>query len=150
MSLPERFDLEYMDSDGLNKRPVMIHRALYGSFERFLGILVEHYAGKFPLWISPRPVRVVTVADRHAPYAHKVKEAIEAAGISCEVDDCSESMGSKIRTAQLEQVNYMLTVGDQEMEKHTVSVRTRDNVVHGEKLLTSFIEEILDEKNRRL
>lgn len=150
MSLPERFDLEYMDSDGLNKRPVMIHRALYGSFERFLGILVEHYAGKFPLWISPRPVRVITVADRHAKYAYQVAEAIEAAGISCEVDACSESMGSKIRTAQLEQVNYMLTVGDQEMEKQTVAVRTRDNVVHGEKQLTSFIQEIVDEKNRRL
>lgn len=149
MSLPEKFDLEYMDADGENKRPVMIHRALYGSFERFFGILVEHYAGKFPLWISPLPIRLITVADRHADYAHTVAREIRAAGLICDVDDSSESVGKKVRNAQLQKINYMLTVGDQEVENRTVTVRTRDNVVRGETPYATLIEELKDEENRR-
>lgn len=140
MALPEKFQLEYMDSDGQLKRPVMVHRAIFGSVERFMGILIEHFVGKFPLWLSPNPIRVITVADRHADYAHTLCHAIKNAGLICEVDDSSESMNKKIRNAQLMQVNYMLTVGDKEMENRTINLRTRDNVVHGELDLNKFLE----------
>ena len=113
MALPEKFELEYMDKDGILKRPVMLHRAIFGSIERFFGILIEHFAGKFPLWISPLPIRVITVADRHREYAYETKKSIERAGFICDVDDTSESVNKKIRNAQLLQINYMLTVGDQ-------------------------------------
>lgn len=131
MSLPEKFELTYMDSDGIEKRPIMIHRAIFGSVERFFGILIEHFAGKFPFWISPRQVCLVPVADRHLEYARKVQEEINAAGFECDVDDSQESVSKKIRNAQLSQVNYMLTVGDKEVEDNTVTVRRRDNVVIG-------------------
>ncbi len=139
MALPEKFELEYMDSDGLLKRPVMIHRALFGSIERFFGILIEHFAGRFPLWLSPRQVCVITVADRHNEYAHLIAQEIKKAGMLCDVDDSSESMNKKIRNAQLMQYNYMLTVGDKELENRTINLRTRDNIVHGELDLKSFI-----------
>ncbi|MCH9614568.1 MAG: Threonine--tRNA ligase 2 [Chlamydiia bacterium] len=149
MSLPERFDLTYRAADGTSKRPIMIHRALFGSFERFLGILVEHYAGKFPLWISPLQVRVVPVADRHAEYGHKVVKQLQDLGFTCDIDDTGESVSKKIRKAQLLKINYMLTVGDQEVENQTISVRSRDNVVRGESELKAFIEELTHEKNSR-
>ncbi len=142
MALPEKFQLEYMDSDGQLKRPVMIHRALFGSIERFMGILIEHFAGKFPLWISPRQVCVITVADRHQEYAHQIASEIKKAGFLCDVDDTSESVNKKIRNAQLLQYNYMLTVGDKEFEKRTINLRTRDNIVHGELELKDFISTI--------
>ncbi len=145
MALPEKFSLEYMDKDGQHKRPVMLHRALFGSIERFFGILIEHFAGRFPLWISPSPVRIITVADRHSHYAHEVAKKIREAGFICEVDDTSESVNKKIRNAQLMQVNYMLTVGDQEEEKHNVALRTRDNVVHGSIELADFLSTIQQE-----
>jgi threonyl-tRNA synthetase len=138
MALPEKFELEYMDSDGALKRPVMIHRALFGSIERFFGILIEHFVGKFPLWISPHRVRIITIADRHAEYAHKIAELIRQAGLICDVDDTSVSVNKKIRTAQMMQINYMLTVGEKEIENKTATLRTRDNVVHGEVRYTSF------------
>jgi threonyl-tRNA synthetase len=131
-----------MDSDGQLKRPVMIHRALFGSIERFMGILIEHFAGKFPLWINPRQVCVITVADRHKEYAHQIAAEIKKAGFLCDVDDTSESVNKKIRNAQLMQYNYMLTVGDKEFEKRTINLRTRDNVVHGELELKDFIATI--------
>ena len=145
MSLPEKFKLEYMDFDGTPKRPIMIHRALFGSLERFFGILIEHFAGKFPLWLSPLPVRVITVADRHADYAKSIAQQIEAAGFLCDIDASSESVGKKVRNAQIHQVNYMLTVGDQEQEKGDVSLRTRDNVLHGSMALGSFLQTIREE-----
>lgn len=145
MALPEKFELEYMDSDGLHKRPIMLHRAIFGSMERFIGILIEHFAGRFPLWISPRPVRIITVADRHASYAEEIAETLKKAGLLCEVDGSSESVNKKIREAQMDQVNYMLTVGDQEQEKRNVSLRTRNNKVYGEIILTSFIEKMKQE-----
>jgi threonyl-tRNA synthetase len=140
MALPEKFQLEYMDSDGVHKRPVMIHRALFGSIERFFGILIEHFVGKFPLWISPLQVRIITVADRHAEYAHELAKEIQKAGFLCDVDDASESVNKKIRTAQMMQINYMLTVGDKEIENKTATLRTRDNVVHGEMNIHEFIK----------
>jgi threonyl-tRNA synthetase len=140
MALPEKFKLEYMDSDGVLKRPVMIHRALFGSVERFFGILIEHFVGKFPLWISPMQVRIITVADRHAEYAHEVAKLVRSSGFLCDVDDASESVNKKIRSAQMLQINYMLTVGDKEIENKTASLRTRDNVVHGEIQISEFIK----------
>lgn len=149
MSLPEKFQLEYMDTDGQLKRPVMIHRALFGSIERFMGILIEHFAGKFPLWISPRQVCVITVADRHKEYAHTVAAEIKKAGFFCDVDETSESVNKKIRNAQLMQYNYMLTVGDKEFESRTINLRTRDNVVHGEIGLKDFIASMEKESSAR-
>ncbi len=149
MALPEKFALEYMDNDGQLKRPVMIHAAIFGSVERFMGILIEHFMGRFPLWMSPSQVTVVTVADRHAEYGHMVAAAVRKAGFSCDVDDSNESMNKKIRNAQLMQYNYMLTVGDKELENHTITLRTRDNIVHGELKVDSFLETIEKESRTR-
>ncbi len=145
MALPEKFELEYMDKDGSLKRPVMLHRAIFGSIERFFGILIEHFVGKFPLWISPLPIRVITIADRHSEYAHEVEREIKNAGFICDIDETSESVNKKIRNAQLQQINYMLTVGDKEVENKTVALRTRDNVVHGEIALTAFLNSLKNE-----
>jgi threonyl-tRNA synthetase len=149
MALPEKFQLEYMDSDGVLKRPVMVHRAIFGSVERFFGILIEHFVGKFPLWLSPLQVRVITVADRHSEYAHEVAREIKKAGLLCDIDDSSESVNKKIRNAQIMQINYMLTVGDKEQENRTVSLRTRDNVVHGEISIPLFVETLEKERKER-
>lgn len=145
MALPEKFELEYMDKDGLLKRPVMLHRAIFGSVERFFGILIEHFVGKFPLWISPLPIRIMTIADRHSEFAHEIKREITSAGFICDIDDTSESVNKKVRNAQLQQINYMLTVGDKEVENKTVSLRTRDNVVHGEITLAAFLSALKHE-----
>ena len=112
--MPERFELTYMGADNQEHRPVMIHRALMGSFERFIGILIEHYAGEFPLWLAPVQARVLPIADRHIDYAREVAEQLRAAGIRADVDDRTESVGKKIREGELKKVPYMLVVGDQE------------------------------------
>jgi threonyl-tRNA synthetase len=145
MSLPEKFELDFNDSDSMKKRPVMIHRAIFGSIERFFAILIEHFAGKFPLWISPLGIRVIPVADRHVQYAHELKERLKALSIPIDVDDSEESVAKKIRNAQLLQVNYMLTIGDIEMENKTLSVRTRDNLVVGEMSVEAFMEALKSE-----
>lgn len=145
MSLPERFDLEYTAPDGVRRRPIMIHRAIYGSIERFFGILIEHFAGKFPLWMSPRQVRILTVAERHEDFAHELAAQLRAAGLRVEVDDDNESVGKKVRNAQLDQVNYMLTIGDREQENRSASLRTRDNVVHGEIDVNAFLAKLSEE-----
>ena len=150
MALPERFDLEYTAQDGSRKRPVMIHRAIFGSIERFLGILIEHYAGKFPLWLSPLQIRILTVADRHEPYAQQLAEKFKQKGFQCEVDSAQESVSKKVRNAQLAQVNYILTVGDQEVEHQTANLRTRDNVVHGEIQIADFLGRIEEERKQRM
>ncbi len=149
MALPEKFQLEYMDSDGQLKRPVMIHRALFGSIERFFGILIEHFAGRFPLWLSPRQICVLTVADRHNEYATILAAELKKAGFLCDVDESAESMNKKIRNAQLMQYNYMLTVGDKELENKTMNVRTRDNIVHGEMPLSEFMDAIKKESETK-
>lgn len=149
MALPERFELEYTANDGSRKRPVMIHRALFGSIERFFGILIEHYSGRFPLWLSPLQVRLVTVADRHQPYAQEVASTIRAAGFHVDVDDAQESVSKKIRNAQLAQINYILTIGDQEVEHRKINLRTRDNAVLGEIEVSDFLEAITKEKKER-
>lgn len=149
MALPERFDLEYIDKDGGRKRPVMIHRALFGSIERFFGILIEHFAGKFPLWLAPNQIRLMTVADRHVDYAEELARKIRQEGFHVEVDHSPESVSKKVRNAQLAQCNYMLTIGDKEMENGTLNLRTRDNVVHGEMHLEPFLTALIKEKNTR-
>ena len=149
MSLPQRFNLEYTDNDGQTKRPVMIHRAIFGSLERFYGIIVEHFAGKFPLWLSPRQVAVISVADRHNEYAYQVASYLNDFGFVVEVADAQESVSKKVRKAQTLQTNYMLTVGDQEVENNTVTLRTRDNVVHGELKVKDFTAKIIEELKSR-
>lgn len=149
MALPERFDLYYTDSDGVEKRPVMVHRAIFGSMERFFGILVEHFAGKFPLWLSPRQLCIIPVADRHVNRSKQVSEKLERAGFLCDLDDSNESVGKKVRNAQLLQYNYMLTIGDQEVESGKVNIRTRDNIVHGEVDLDTFMMQIQEEFDKR-
>jgi threonyl-tRNA synthetase len=125
--MPERFGLTYTDSDDTRRTPVMIHRALLGSIERFLGILIEHYAGEFPVWLAPVQAKVLPIADRHADYARRVERELREAGVRAEVDERSESVGRKIRDAELAKVPFMLVVGDNEQEGGGVSVRR-----HGE------------------
>jgi threonyl-tRNA synthetase len=151
MALPQRFELEYKDRDGEFKRPIMIHRAIFGSIERFLGILIEHFAGKFPFWISPMPIRIIPVTRSHHEYAFEVQKKIQEAGFTCSVDASEESLGKRIRSAQLQQVNYMLTIGDQEISHQTISLRTRDNVVHGEIVVDDFLKNCtIEYKERQL
>ncbi len=149
MALPERFELEYTAADGTRKRPVMIHRVIFGSLERFFGILIEHFTGRFPLWLSPLQVRIITVADRHNAYASELAQQVQAAGFRCDIDDSSESVSKKVRNAQMTQINYILTVGDQEAEHKTANLRTRDNVVHGEISLPGFLQALQKEKSTR-
>lgn len=149
LSLPEKFSLEYIDSDGQPKRPIMLHRALFGSIERFFGILIEHFSGKFPLWMSSNQVAIIPVAERHVPYAKGVEKNVKNASLICHVDDTNESVSKKVRLLQLMKTNYILTVGDREVEEQTVSLRTRDNVVHGAISLDAFLEKVLREKDAR-
>ena len=118
--MPERFDLAYTGADNAEHRPVMIHRALLGSFERFIGILIEHYAGEFPVWLAPVQAIVLPVADRHVEYARRAVARCAAAGFRVEVDERTESIGRKIRDAELRKIPYMLVVGDREAEAGTV------------------------------
>ncbi|MBI3051902.1 threonine--tRNA ligase [Candidatus Woesearchaeota archaeon] len=129
--MPERMGAEYEGADGKKHAPVMIHRALIGTFERFLGVLTEHFAGKFPLWLSPEQVRILTVADRFNDYAEKVCKEYAARGIRASVDTRAESINYKVREAQMDYVNYILVVGEREVKDNTVTVRTRDNKVIG-------------------
>ena len=121
--MPERFELAYTGADNAEHRPVMIHRALMGSFERFIGILIEHYAGEFPLWLAPVQALVLPIADRHAEYAAAVAAALREQGLRVELDERSESIGKKIRDAEVLKVPYMLVVGDSEQESGNVAVR---------------------------
>ena len=125
-NLPEKFDLTYRNDSGEPRRPIMIHRALFGSIERFFGILIEHYAGAFPLWLAPEQVRVMTIADRHIPYAQTILSRLKAMGVRAEGDFRNEKIGFKIREAQLGKIPEMWVVGDREVEENRVSVRTRE------------------------
>jgi threonyl-tRNA synthetase len=125
LNLPERFGLEYTDEDNVHKRPVMIHRALYGSVERFVGVLVEHYAGAFPTWLAPVQTVIVPIADRHAEHASGLADRLRAKGIRVDVDDSRETMQLKVRNAEVQKVPYILVVGDKEIENATVAVRAR-------------------------
>nr|CRI42929.1 Threonine--tRNA ligase [Chlamydia pneumoniae] len=147
MFLPERFELEYTTAQGTKSVPVMLHRALFGSIERFLGILIENFKGRFPLWLSPEQVRIITVADRHIPRAKELEEAWKRLGLVVTLDDSSESVSKKIRNAQNMQVNYMITLGDHEINENVLAVRTRDNRVINDVSVERFLNTILEEKN---
>lgn len=148
--MPQRFDLTYVGQDGEKHRPVMIHRVIFGSIERFIGILTEHFAGAFPLWLAPVQVKLIPITDRNLEYVKGIKEKLEEKGIRCEIDDRSEKMGYKIREAQLEKVPYMLIAGDRDMENNVVSVRARkDGKDLGAMSVDEFIEKALNEINTK-
>ena len=138
-NLPERFDLSFVGADGKQHRPYMVHRALLGSMERFFGVLVEHFAGAFPVWIAPTQVQVLPIADRHMEYAETVAAALKSAGLRAEIDGRREKVNYKIREAQLQKVPYMLIVGDREAQAGTVSVRLRTGENLGAQALDSFV-----------
>jgi threonyl-tRNA synthetase len=139
-TLPERFDLTFVGEDGLQHRPYMIHRALLGSMERFMGVLIEHFGGAFPVWLSPVQVTLIPIADRHLAYAQEGAEILNAAGLRVEVDDRGERMNAKIRDAQNQKVPYMLVIGDREVENGTVSVRLRSEENLGAMSLNEFVK----------
>ena len=149
MQLPERFELEYMGADNEKHRPVMIHRVVLGSIERFIGIITEHYAGAFPMWLAPVQVKVLAIGEGHVEYANKVKDALEANHIRVEVDARNEKIGYKIREAQLKKVPYMLVVGDKEMADGLVSVRSRSDGELGQMTIEDFVKRAVEEvKNK--
>ncbi len=143
--MPINFDLTYVDSDGEKKRPVMLHRALLGSIERFLGILIEHFAGRFPLWLSPVQVSIIPVSDKYQEYAEKITEELKDAGIRVHLDNRREKVGYKIREAQIKQVNYMVVVGEKEVESEKVSVRTREGEELSPMSNDDFIAKLVEE-----
>ncbi len=145
MQMPQRFDLEYTGADGEKHRPVMIHRVAFGSVERFIGILIEHFAGAFPTWLSPVQVKVLPISDKHMDYAQNVLAQLNEAGIRAEIDTRAEKIGYKIREARLQKIPYMLVVGAKEEEEKTVSVRSRFKGDEGQKDLQTFIADILEE-----
>jgi threonyl-tRNA synthetase len=142
---PERFGLKYIGADNTEHRPVVIHRAIFGSFERFIAILVEHYAGAFPLWLAPLQATVLPIADRHLAYASLVLDQLKRAGIRAEVDERQEKIGYKIREAQLQKVPYMLVVGDREADTNTVSVRERSGGDKGSSSVADFVAKAQEE-----
>ena len=148
MNLPERFNLEYIAEDGQKHRPIMIHRACFGSMERFIGILIEHFAGAFPTWMAPVQVKILPISEKHVEYAEKLRKAFKDAYVRVELDDRSEKIGYKIRQAQMEKVPYMLVVGDKEVEEGKVAVRKRgvgeQGAIPWEEFLASIQQEIKD------
>ena len=143
--LPQRFNLHYIDKDGNKKTPIMIHRALFGSFDRFIGIITEHFAGAFPTWLAPVQVRILPIADSHKEYAEKLKEKLEEYDIRVELDEREEKIGYKIREAQLQKIPYMLIVGDKEVEANAVGVRSRKDGDIGAMSVEDFINKIEEE-----
>jgi threonyl-tRNA synthetase len=147
--LPQQFALKYTGADNAEHRPVVIHRAIFGSFERFIALLLEHYAGALPLWVSPVQVIVLPIADRHAEYARTVRERLAAAGLRAELDERQEKIGYKIREAQLQKIPYMLVTGDREAAEHTVSVRSRSGGDQGSQAIDTFVQAALDDVRRK-
>ena len=148
--LPQRFDLEYMGADGLKHRPIMLHRVCYGSVERFIGILIEHFAGAFPTWLAPTQVEIIPISDKTLDYSRKVLEALKEAGIRAELDERSEKMGFKIREAQMKKIPYMLVLGPKEAEEGKVSVRSRFAGDEGSRGVEEFIADIRKEIAERV
>ena len=145
MQLPERFDVNYVGEDGEKHRAVMLHRAGYGSLERFIGILIEHFAGAFPSWIAPVQVKVVPVTEKHMNYARSVADALSASNVRVEIEEGNDTLGYKIRKVQMEKVPYTLVVGDKEMNGHTVSVRSRKNGDEGSLPVAVFVSNLIRE-----
>jgi threonyl-tRNA synthetase len=144
-NLPERFDLEYVSNDGSRQRPIMLHRALFGSIERFFGVLVEHYAGAFPTWLAPLQVRILPVADGHEAYAESVRHELASRGLRVDVIEASDQLGKRIRTAKLEKIPYVLVVGDDDVAASTVGVNARGADVERGVSVADFIERVMNE-----
>jgi threonyl-tRNA synthetase len=138
---PERFDLTYIGQDGQKHRPVVIHRAIFGSFERFIALLIEHYAGAFPLWMAPVQAVVLPIADRHNDYAASVRDRLAAAGLRVGLDTRQEKIGYKIREAQLQKIPYMLVAGDREAAEATIAVRSRSGGDLGARRIDEFVQD---------
>jgi threonyl-tRNA synthetase len=147
--LPQRFDLEYRAADGGFERPAIVHYAIYGSFERFLAVMTEHFAGAFPLWMAPVQVMVIPIADRHLDYAESVRSALAEAGLRAEVDDRSERMQAKVRDAQEQKVPVMVVVGDRDQEAGAVSPRLRTGESSQGVPLTEFVADMHGRAQRR-
>ena len=150
MQLPQRFDISYVGQDGEKHRPVMIHRVALGSIERFIGILIEQYAGKFPVWLAPTQVKILPISDKYMDYANEVKKALFDAGVRVEMDDRAEKIGFKIREAQLQKVPYMLVVGEKEAAENQVAVRSRDKGEMGSMNLADFVSMVVKEDAERV
>ena len=148
--LPQRFELEYVGADGEKHRPIMIHRVVFGSIERFIGILIEHFAGAFPTWLAPVQVKVLPISDKYADYAEKVRKQLDDAGIRVEVDTRAEKIGYKIREAQMQKVPYMVIVGQKEEEEGLVSVRSRFAGDEGQKNPEEFIKALKEEIDSKI
>jgi threonyl-tRNA synthetase len=142
MQMPERFDLTYIGADGAKHRPVMIHRACFGSIERFIAILTEHCAGWFPFWLTPVQIMVIPIAERHQDAATALLAQLDAAGLRAEADLRNEKMGFKIREAQLQKIPVMLILGDKEVEENLISVRSRENGDEGQMNVVTLIEKL--------
>ncbi len=147
--MPQRFDITYVGADGENHRPIMLHRVIFGSIERFIGILIEHYAGRFPTWLSPVQVKILPITDKHIEHCLKLEKEMKEKGIRVEVDTRNEKVGYKIREAQLSQIPYMLIIGDKEIESGEVSVRSRDKGELGSVSVETFINDIVKEIEER-
>jgi threonyl-tRNA synthetase len=141
-NLPIRFDLSYIGSDSQPHRPVMIHRAPFGSLERFVGVLIEHFAGAFPTWLAPEQVRIMPIADRHTPWCEEVKTRLVALGVRATVDARSEKTGKKVAEAQVAKVPYMLVIGDRDIAAGNVSVRHRDRGDLGPRSVDQFVADV--------
>ncbi|MCW3007118.1 MAG: threonine--tRNA ligase [Solirubrobacterales bacterium] len=148
-NFPERFDLVYTGADNAEHRPVMLHRALMGSLERFIGILIEHYAGEFPVWLAPAQAIVLPISDRHADAAREMCRQLRAAGVRVEIDDRSESIGKRIREAELQKIPYMLVVGDREVEEGAVAVRRHKEGDLGSESIAAFAQRVADDRPAR-
>ncbi len=143
--MPERFELAYIGEDGAKHRPVMLHRVIFGSIERFIGILIEHYAGAFPTWLAPVQVRILPIATAHREYAKTIKKRLEEEGLRVELDERDEKIGYKIREAQLQKIPYMIILGDKEIEANAVGVRSRKDGDIGQMEANEFINKIKKE-----
>ena len=142
MLMPERFDMTYIGEDGQKHRPVMVHRTVFGSVERFLGILIENYNGAFPVWLAPVQVKFLPISDKHLAYAKELRKKFKKMGIRVEVDESNEKIGYKIRKAQMEKVPYMAVIGDKEMESNTLSIRDRSKGDIGAQPVDDFIAHV--------
>jgi threonyl-tRNA synthetase len=148
-NFPERFDLTYTGADNAEHRVVMLHRALMGSYERFIGILIEHYAGEFPVWLTPVQAVVLPISDRHAQAAALTRDRLAALGVRVDLDDRSESIGRRIREAELQKIPYMLVVGDRELEEGAVAVRRRGEGDLGSESPEIFAERVAADRPTR-
>ena len=148
-AMPERFELEYTDSSGRKKRPVMIHRALLGSMERFIGILLEHFGGALPIWLAPLQVQIIPISEKFVEYANIVRKECAQAGLRCEVDDRPEKMGYKIRESEMRKVPYMAIIGQKERNENTVSIRYHGRGDQGTLSLQKFVEQLVAEVKQK-